>query len=116
MPTERKAITHKFTVGNQKGYLIVGLFEDGRPGEIFIKIAKEGSTLSGFAAAFSTCTSMALQYGVPLNVLVQKFSRTNFEPDGFTGNPDIPHADSVLDYVFRWLEMRFITPVAEEPK
>jgi len=108
LPAEREAVTHRFSIGGQKGYVIVGLFEDGHPGEIFLKIAKEGSTLSGFASAFSTCASLALQYGVPLKVLVRKFRDTAFEPDGFTGNQQIPHAASVLDYVFRWLERKFI--------
>ncbi len=115
LPDTRQAITHKFTIGNHEGYLTVGLYEDGRPGEIFIVMAKEGSVVSGLMDGFATCVSLALQYGVPLKVLVQKFSYTRFEPSGFTGNPDIPIAQSILDYIFRWLELTFGEKAAGEP-
>lgn len=108
LPTERKAITHKFRVGEQEGYITVGLYEDGSPGEIFIKMAKEGSTLAGLMDSFSIVTSIALQYGVPLKVLVDKFIHTRFEPSGFTDNPQIRFASSVVDYVFRWLAIKFL--------
>ena len=108
MPLERKSITHRFRVGEAKGYFTVGLYDDGTPGEIFIRIAKEGSTLSGTMNAFATMVSIALQYGVPLQVLVDKFSHFAFEPDGMTDNKDIPTAKSVLDYIFRWLGKKFL--------
>lgn len=108
LPDERQAITHKFRVGGLEGYLTVGLFEDGTPGEIFLVVAKEGSTLSGIMDAFATAISMALQYGVPLAALVRKFSYVRFEPAGFTGNKDIPSAQSIVDYVFRWLALKFL--------
>lgn len=107
---ERSAITHKFQVGGLEGYLTVGLFEDGRPGEIFLVVAKEGSTLSGVMDAFATSISIALQYGVPLNALVRKFSYLRFDPSGFTGNKSIPMATSLIDYIFRWLGHKFLTP------
>ena len=108
LPTERMAITHKFTIGGHEGYITVGMYKDGTPGEIFIVMAKEGSTVSGLMDAFATSVSMALQYGVPLRVLVDKFSHTRFEPAGFTGNPEVPIAKSVMDYIFRWLEVKFL--------
>ncbi|MDW8084021.1 MAG: adenosylcobalamin-dependent ribonucleoside-diphosphate reductase [Candidatus Caldarchaeum sp.] len=108
LPIERKAITHKFRVGEQEGYITVGLYEDGSPGEIFIKMAKEGSTLAGLMDSFSIVTSIALQYGVPLKVLVDKFIHTRFEPSGFTDNPQIRFAKSVVDYVFQWLAIKFL--------
>ncbi|MEM1947750.1 MAG: adenosylcobalamin-dependent ribonucleoside-diphosphate reductase [Candidatus Caldarchaeum sp.] len=108
LPTERTAITHKFRVGEQEGYITVGLYEDGSPGEIFIKMAKEGSTLAGLMDSFSIVTSIALQYGVPLKVLVDKFIHTRFEPSGFTDNPQIRFATSVVDYVFKWLAIKFL--------
>ncbi|MBN8548214.1 MAG: vitamin B12-dependent ribonucleotide reductase [Deltaproteobacteria bacterium] len=107
---ERHAITHKFQVGGLEGYLTVGLFEDGSPGEVFLVVAKEGSTLSGVMDAFATSVSMALQYGVPLAALVKKFSYMRFDPSGFTGNRAIPTAYSVIDYVFRWLGHKFLSP------
>ncbi len=109
LPPERDAIIHKFDIGGHKGYLTVGLREDGSPCEIFLRMAKEGSFVSGLMDAFARAVSYNLQYRVPLKVLVDKFSHTRFEPSGYTGNPDIPHADSITDYIFRWLGHRFLT-------
>jgi ribonucleoside-diphosphate reductase alpha chain len=109
LPEERQAVVHKFTIGGHEGYITVGLYEDGSPGEIFLKMAKEGSTVSGLMDSFATVVSMSLQYGVPLKTLVDKFAHTRFEPQGFTGNPEIPIAKSIMDYVFRWLGSRFLT-------
>ncbi|MDW7977621.1 MAG: adenosylcobalamin-dependent ribonucleoside-diphosphate reductase [Candidatus Caldarchaeum sp.] len=114
LPSERTAVTHKFRIGEQEGYITVGLYEDGTPGEVFIKMAKEGSTLAGLMDSFSIVTSIALQYGVPLKVLVDKFIHTRFEPSGFTDNPKIRFAKSVVDYVFRWLALKFLS--ADERK
>jgi ribonucleoside-diphosphate reductase alpha chain len=108
LPDERAAITHKFSVAGHEGYITVGLYEDGQPGELFITMSKEGSTISGLMDAFATSVSMALQYGVPLRVLVDKFSHMRFEPSGFTNNKDIPIAKSVCDYIFRWLGNKFV--------
>ncbi len=108
LPDERKALTHKFNVGGHEGYVTVGMYDDGTLGELFIVMAKEGSVVSGLMDGFATSVSMALQYGVPLQVLCDKFTHTRFEPSGFTGNPDIPIAKSVLDYIFRWLEHKFL--------
>ncbi len=108
LPAERTAITHKFEVGGHEGYITVGLYEDGTPGEIFLRMAKEGSTVSGLMNSFATAVSLALQYGVPLPALVDKFSHTRFDPQGFTRNPEIPIAKSVMDYIFRWLASRFL--------
>ena len=108
LPTERAAITHKFSVAGHEGYLTVGLFEDGTPGELFCTIAKEGSTISGLMDVFATAISLALQYGVPLRVLVDKFAHTRFEPSGFTKNPSIPMTSSVCDYIFRWMGRKFL--------
>ncbi len=107
LPDERQSITHKFRVGDQEGYLTVGLFEDGAPGELFLKMAKEGSTVSGLTDAVALLTSIALQYGVSLDRLAGKLEQTRFEPYGITANPEIPFATSVLDYVFRWLRLHF---------
>ncbi|MEX2372205.1 MAG: adenosylcobalamin-dependent ribonucleoside-diphosphate reductase, partial [Dehalococcoidia bacterium] len=107
LPDERQSITHKFRVGDQEGYVTVGLFEDGAPGEVFLKIAKEGSTVSGLTDAVALLTSISLQYGVGLDRIAAKLEQTRFEPYGVTSNPDIPFATSVLDYVFRWLRLRF---------
>lgn len=107
LPDERSSITHKFSVGGHEGYLTAGMYEDGRPGEIFIVMSKEGSVVSGLMNTVAEATSIALQYGVPLQVLVNKFSHTRFEPSGWTSNPSIPVAKSVIDYVFRWLELKF---------
>src|SRR5690349_4529163 len=109
LPNDRQAICHKFDIAGHEGYLHVGFFEDGTPGEIFIKMAKEGSTISGLMDTIGVLTSMALQYGVPLGVLVSKFSHVRFEPSGFTKNPDIPMAKSLIDYIFRFLGARFLT-------
>ncbi len=108
LPSERHAITHKFEIQGHEGYLIVGLYEDGTPGEIFLKMAKEGSTLSGMMDSFATAISLALQYGVPLRLFCDKFSHTRFEPAGYTGNREIPIAKSIVDYIFRWLAARFL--------
>ena len=109
LPNERQAITHKFSIAGHEGYLTVGLYEDKTPGEIFIVMAKEGSTISGVMDAFATSISIALQYGVPLQALVRKFSHMRFEPAGFTSNKDIPIAKSVLDYIFRYLGFKFLS-------
>src|SRR4029077_1307659 len=118
LPSERQSITHKFSVGGHEGYITVGMYEDGTPGEIFIKMSKEGSTLSGFMDGFALSVSIGLQYGVPLKALVDKFINTRFEPSGYTGHKEIPYAKSVLDYIGRWLGGKFIsadylTPVGE---
>jgi len=105
---ERQAITHKFSVGGHEGYLTVGLFEDGAPGEIFITMSKEGSTLSGIMDCFATTVSLSLQYGVPLKVLVNKFSHVRFEPSGVTNHKDIRFAKSIIDYMFRWMALKFL--------
>ena len=109
LPSERQSITHKFAIGGHEGYITVGMYEDKTPGEIFIKMAKEGSTLSGFMDGFALSVSIGLQYGVPLKALVDKLINTRFEPSGFTGHPSIPYAKSVLDYIGRWLGGRFIS-------
>ncbi len=108
LPDERTAITHKFTIAGHEGYLTVGLYENGQPGEIFLRMAKEGSTVSGLMDTIATMTSISLQYGVPLRALVDKFSHTRFEPSGFTNNQSIPIAKSVMDYVFRFLGNRYL--------
>ena len=108
LPATRQSLTHKFSVGGHEGYITVGRFDDGSPGELFITMAKEGSTIGGLMDVIGTETSMGLQYGVPLQVFVDKFSHTRFEPAGWTTNPDIPNAKSVVDYIFRWLGMEFI--------
>jgi ribonucleoside-diphosphate reductase alpha chain len=113
LPDERKAITHKFAVGAHEGYLTVGLYEEGQPGEIFITMAKEGSTVSGLMDSFATAVSLALQYGVPLRVLCDKFSHMRFEPSGWTNNPKIHFAKSIMDYIFRWLAYKFLPKDAQ---
>ncbi len=113
LPAEREAITHKFAIAGHEGYLTVGMYENGMPGEIFLVMAKEGSTISGLMDSFATAVSMALQYGVPLEVLVKKFSYTRFEPSGFTGNKDISYATSIMDYIFRWLGNKFLVELPE---
>jgi ribonucleoside-diphosphate reductase alpha chain len=113
LPDERHAITHKFDIAGHEGYITVGLFEDGMPGEIFLVMAKEGSTISGFADAFAQAISYALQYGVPLQDLVDKFSHVRFEPSGMTKNPDVRFAKSIVDYIFRWLAAKFLSPEAQ---
>jgi len=107
LPDERRSVTHKFSVGGHEGYLTVGLYKDGRPGEIFIVMAKEGSTISGLMDSFATAVSLSLQHGVPLRVLVDKFSHMRFEPSGFSQHPDIGYAKSIMDYIFRWLGLKF---------
>ena len=113
LPDERQAITHKFDIAGHEGYITVGLFEDGVPGEIFLVMAKEGSTISGFADAFAQAVSYALQYGVPLQVLVDKFSHVRFEPSGRTRNRDVAIAKSIVDYIFRWMATKFLSPEAQ---
>jgi ribonucleoside-diphosphate reductase alpha chain len=113
LPDERNAITHKFDIAGHEGYITVGLFEDGQPGEIFLVMAKEGSTISGFADAFAQAISYALQYGVPLQALVDKFSHVRFEPSGMTKNPDVRFAKSIVDYIFRWMASKFLSPEAQ---
>src|SRR5712671_674431 len=113
---ERKSITHKFSVGSHEGYLTVGMYEDGMPGEIFIKMAKEGSTLSGFMDGLALSISIGLQYGVPLKALVDKLTNTRFEPSGFTENPAIRYSSSVLDYIARWLGGKFLSSDYLKPR
>ncbi|MFH0909639.1 MAG: vitamin B12-dependent ribonucleotide reductase [bacterium] len=108
MPTTRKSVTHKFDIAGHEGYLTVGLYDDDTPGELFITMAKEGSTVGGLMDAFGTAISMCLQYGAPVKSLVEKFAHTRFEPSGFTKNPDIPIAKSIPDYIFRWLGATFL--------
>ena len=109
LPDERRALTHHFSIAGQAGYLTVGVYEDGLPGEIFITMAKQGSTISGLMDAFATVVSLALQHGVPLRVLCEKLSHMRFEPSGWSGNPKIGYAKSLMDYIARWLELRFLT-------
>jgi ribonucleoside-diphosphate reductase alpha chain len=109
LPEERASLTHKFSIAGHEGYITVGLYPSGEPGEIFIKMAKEGSTVSGMMDAFATSVSLALQHGVPLKVLCEKFAHTRFEPSGWTGNPQIGLAKSLMDYIFRWLHLRFLS-------
>jgi ribonucleoside-diphosphate reductase alpha chain len=108
MPDTRTSLTHKFEIAGHEGYITVGLYEDGQPGELFITMSKEGSTIGGLMDTVGTLTSIALQYGVPLESLVKKFAYQRFEPSGFTKNSDIRHATSITDYVFRWLACQFI--------
>jgi ribonucleoside-diphosphate reductase alpha chain len=108
LPDERQSITHKFSIGGHEGYITVGLYEDGTPGEVFISMAKEGSTISGLMDTLATSISYGLQYGVPLKFFVDKFSHVRFEPSGWTGNPQVPYAKSIIDYIFRWLGARFL--------
>jgi ribonucleoside-diphosphate reductase alpha chain len=110
LPDERQSITHKFSIAGHEGYITVGLFEDGTPGEIFVRMAKEGSTISGLMDSFATVVSYGLQYGVPLKFFVDKFSHVRFEPSGWTGNPQIPYAKSLMDYIFRWMGLKFVGP------
>jgi len=108
LPDERRAITHHFSIAGQEGYLTVGVYDDGSPGEIFVRMAKEGSTISGLMDSIATLVSLALQHGVPLDVLCTKFSHTRFEPSGWSGNPKIGYATSLMDYLFRWMELKFL--------
>jgi len=109
---ERRAIVHHFSVGGHEGYVMVGLYEDGQPGEIFIRMAKAGSTIAGLMDSFGIAISMALQYGVPLKVLCDKFSHTRFEPSGWSTVHQIGYAKSLMDYLFRWLALRFLPAVS----
>ncbi len=109
LPAERASITHKFGIGGHEGYITVGLYPNGQPGEIFIRMAKEGSTISGLMDSFATAISMALQHGVPLKVLVEKFAHTRFEPSGWTGSEELGYAKSIMDYLFRWMQLRFLS-------
>ncbi len=110
LPDERKSITHKFSIGGHEGYITVGMYKNGQPGEIFIVMSKEGSVVSGLMDSFATAISLSLQYGVPIKVLIRKFIHTRFEPSGYTNNRDIPMAHSVMDYIFRWLALKFLPP------
>ena len=110
LPETRSSITHKFCIGNHEGYLTIGIHPDGRPGEIFIKMSKEGSTMSGMCQAFCRAFSLALQYGLSLEDAVVRFKGMRFEPMGMTSNPEIPEASSIVDYVARFLEVNFGTP------
>lgn len=107
LPDTRRSVTHKFSINGHEGYITVGLYEDGRPGELFIKTAKEGSTLSGLFDTIGILTSLALQYGVPVERLATKFAHMQFEPSGWTKNPDIRDATSIVDYIFRWMALEF---------
>ena len=108
LPDERRSITHKFDIAGHEGYITVGMYEDGNPGEIFVSMSKQGSTISGLMDSFATAISYALQYGVPLQFLVDKFAHMRFEPSGFSKNPQIPYAKSIVDYLFRWLASKFL--------
>ena len=109
LPAVRRAMTHKFSIGGHEGYITVGMYDDGKPGEIFLVMAKEGSAISGLMDSFATAISLALQYGVPLKVLIDKFSHVRFEPSGHTGNQEVPFAKSIVDYIFRWLASKFLS-------
>ena len=121
LPDERNSVTHKFSIGGHEGYITVGLYDDGTPGEVFISMAKEGSTISGLMDTLATSISYGLQYGVPLKFFVDKFSHVRFEPSGWTGNQQVPYAKSIIDYIFRWLGLRFLgiaeaSEIGEAPK
>ena len=109
LPAERASVTHKFGLSGHEGYLTVGLYPNGQPGEIFIRMAKEGSTISGLMDSFATAISICLQHGVPLKLLCEKFAHTRFEPSGWTGNQEIGYAKSIMDYIFRWMQLRFLS-------
>jgi ribonucleoside-diphosphate reductase alpha chain len=109
LKNERSAITHHFAFGGHEGYLTVGFYPNGQPGEIFIRMAKAGSTIAGLMECFGTVVSVSLQHGVPLKVLCDKLSHTRFEPSGWTGNEHIGYAKSLMDYIFRWMELRFLS-------
>jgi ribonucleoside-diphosphate reductase alpha chain len=115
MPDTRSAITHKFSIAGHEGYLTVGFFDDGGPGELFVQMAKEGSTIGGLMDTIGTMVSIALQYGVPLETLIEKFTHQRFEPSGFTSNPDIKTASSVIDYVFRWMQLLVTSKAKVKP-
>lgn len=103
LPDTRHSVTHKFLVGEHEGYITVGFYDDGRPGEVFVKIAQHGSMISGLLDTIAVLTSLALQFGVPVEMLVRKFEYTRFEPSGWTKNPELRHVHSIVDYLFRWL-------------
>jgi ribonucleoside-diphosphate reductase alpha chain len=109
LPDERLSLTHKFNISGHEGYITVGLYKNGMPGELFITMAKEGSTISGLVDSFATAVSISLQHGVPLQLLCKKFAHTRFEPSGWTGNEQIGYAKSLMDYIFRWLQLRFLS-------
>ena len=115
LPEERASLTHKFGIAGHEGYITVGLYPNGQPGEIFIRMAKEGSTVAGLMDSFATAISLALQHGVPLRVLCEKFAHSRFEPSGWTGNEQIGYAKSIMDYIFRWLQLRFLSGTAAKP-
>ena len=108
LPETRNSVTHKFTIGTTEGYITVGIYENGMPGEVFVKMSKQGSTLDGMMDAFSTMLSVSLQSGISLRSLIDKFVHSRFEPDGKTSNPDIPFANSIIDYLFRYLDRTFV--------
>src|SRR6185312_5925830 len=116
LPEERHSLTHKFKVGGHEGYITVGMYDDGLPGEIFVRMAKEGSTICGLMDSFATAVSISLQYGVPLKLLVDKFSHTRFEPSGWSGNAEIGYAKSIMDYLFRWMGLKFLDHQPPAPK
>jgi ribonucleoside-diphosphate reductase alpha chain len=109
LPDERVGITHHFSIAGHEGYLTVGLYPNGQPGEIFVRMAKEGSTIAGLMECFGTVVSVSLQHGVPLKVLCDKLSHTRFEPSGWTGNEELGYAKSIMDYLFRWMALRFLS-------
>ena len=109
LPDERVGITHHFSIAGHEGYLTIGLYPNGQPGEIFVRMAKEGSTIAGLMECFGTVVSVSLQHGVPLKVLCDKLSHTRFEPSGWTGNEELGYAKSIMDYLFRWMELRFLS-------
>ena len=115
LPGERRGVVHHFSVGGHEGYLLVGLYENGQPGELFIRMAKAGSTVGGLMASFGIAVSLALQYGVPLSALCNKFSHMRFEPSGWSGVQKIGYAKSIMDYISRWLELRFLPPKSPLP-
>ena len=114
LPMTRSSVTHKFAIDQHEGYITVGLFDDNRPGELFVKMAKEGSTMGGLMDTIGILTSLALQYGVPVETLARKFEHVSFEPSGWTRNPSIRRASSVIDYIFRWLGMQFSEAYRQE--
>jgi len=114
LPDTRHSVTHKFSVCGHEGYITVGLYDDGRPGELYIRVAKEGSTLRGLLDCVGIVTSMSLQYGVPVEALVRKLEHQKFEPAGSTHNPELREASSIVDYIFRWLGLRFSEEYRQE--
>ena len=109
LPAERASVTHKFTIAGHEGYITVGLYPNGSPGEIFLRMTKEGSAVAGLLDSFATAVSLALQHGVPVRVLAEQFAETRFEPSGATASDQIPYALSIMDYLFRWIELRFLS-------